>query len=400
MSLISSSVFSKYSNQYSYLFQHDRTKGFWVDGSPYAFQMWKQSAGSTMKMTTFVEYYYERKWHQTPYMVRRKKCVQCLDYIEPHTDPTVNCTAVKITAEGINRWIKIPCTEKDPDSSFVCEIHKAKHQPTSSQQSTARVRTWRSYVECPPRTIRLAYTCIRVYTSVWRYPRRITNICAAHKASLGLYHIPRFVALDDPLSYGEREVFILDFLQAMNHRWPGLADHESALADELLMADVNSTEPVVFRFSMITISHVAVDSELSEKGGTGAVHVVCEFPFSSVSSDCFSGHFSCYDGTCILAHYVCDGVADCPDGTDEVDCDHVCIFADGYDANERKNCFISCFPTNCTCNDLYFHCSLGGCVPWSRVCDGVNNCPNNEDEHICEFYYLSSSTMIHIYTKE
>ena len=85
---------------------------------------------------------------------------------------------------------------------------------------------------------------------------------------------------------------------------------------------------------------------------------------------------------------------DCPDGTDEADCDHVCIFVSNVTG--KKDCFSTCLSPSCTCSDLYYHCSLGGCVPWSRVCDGVMDCPNNEDEQACHFYYPDSSTPVHI----
>ena len=251
-----------------------------------------------------------------------------------------------------------------------------------------------SYIECPPKAIHLSSTCIRVHTSVRRNVHDANNICIAKNATL--FHIPGSIALHDPLRYGERDIFFLGFLQAMNHRWPGLADYESALTDELLMASVNSTEPIIFRFSQTTISHVEIDYEQGRTESTGAVHVVCEIPLSPVSSSCLSGHFTCHDGTCVLEHYVCDGVTDCPDNTDELDCDHVCTFADGTNATDMKDCLSSCTSSNCTCSDLYFHCTLGGCIPWSRICNGINDCPNDEDEEICEFYYLGSSSLRHI----
>ena len=341
-------------------------------------------------MKTHVLMYQNSKAHRTPYIDRQKTCLHCVAYIEPNAEPSAKCTAAVMTPEGIIKWTKVPCTKEHDSSTFICETQKSIYQPTTSHQIDSRAR---SYIECPPRTIRLVNTCIRVQTSFWRSRDDIKNICMTQNATL--YHIPRFIALDDSLLYGQQEIFVVGFLQAMSHRWPGLADYEFALTDELLVASVNSTEPIIFRFTPNTISNVEINSEHSKNGETGAAHVVCEFPLSSVSRDCLNGHFTCQDGTCILEHYVCDGVTDCPDSSDEVDCDHVCTFVD-ESVTERKDCFLSCHSSNCTCSELYFHCSLGGCVPWSRVCDGVNDCPNNEDEHICQFYYLGSSSLMPI----
>ncbi len=40
----------------------------------------------------------------------------------------------------------------------------------------------------------------------------------------------------------------------------------------------------------------------------GALHVACEFRLLPAINDCLTGHFECSDGTCVLDHYVCDGV--------------------------------------------------------------------------------------------
>ncbi len=392
--MVSSFAYSTLTNT-NIVFQNDQTNRYWIDASPYAFQMWKQSSASTLDMFTyefrtrfFPSNSEEYQSHTTtPHIQRHQVCSQCIDYVEPQADPTVNCTAAVITADGITKWVKIPCTQQNNNTIIICE----SHNNTISQEIAAHVT---SYIECPSKAIHLANSCIKVYTSVWRNLRDASNICLIQNATL--FHIPSSIASHDPLLYDEREIYFVGVLQAMNHRWPGLADYESALTDELLMASVNSTDPIIFRFSLTTISHVEIDYEKGRIEGTGAVHVVCEIPLSPVSSGCLSGHFTCYDGTCILEHYICDGVTDCPDSTDEVDCDHVCTFADGNSATGMKDCFLSCTSPDCICSDLYFHCALGGCIPWSRLCNGVNDCPNDEDEEVCDFYYLDSSGLRHI----
>ncbi len=100
------------------------------------------------------------------------------------------------------------------------------------------------------------------------------------------------------------------------------------------------------------------------------------------NSSCLDGHAMCNDGTCILSRYVCEGRPECSDGSDEMDCNHVCSFSDGFNGN--PNCFTSCISPECVCHDLYFPCALGGCIPWSRVCDMMTDCPNGEDEQICD----------------
>ncbi len=138
-------------------------------------------------------------------------------------------------------------------------------------------------------------------------------------------------------------------------------------------------------------------------GALKVVHVICSVRPHLSDLSCAQGHYTCHDGTCILEHYICDGAVDCPDDSDEQECQHVCsnyhlLIQHGTD------CYSSCLPGICTCHDLYFQCNKGGCVPWSRVCDGIPDCPRQEDEELCLFYHhlakdwmkaAASSTKIH-----
>ena len=69
--------------------------------------------------------------------------------------------------------------------------------------------------------------------------------------------------------------------------------------------------------------------------------------------------YKCLLSYCIPTHKVCDGVADCRDGDDEVGCDDMAC------------------PGHLRCSHTTF------CVPPHEICDGEPHCPFREDEKFC-----------------
>ncbi len=101
-------------------------------------------------------------------------------------------------------------------------------------------------------------------------------------------------------------------------------------------------------------------------------------------ASCLRGQFTCLDRTCILASYICDGVSQCPDYSDEISCNDVC-FHEGLQlhASYVTFCYQKCMAPACKCSDFYFQCNSGGCISWRSVCDCVQDCPDNSDELSC-----------------
>ncbi|XP_050504150.1 sortilin-related receptor-like isoform X5 [Diabrotica virgifera virgifera] len=136
-----------------------------------------------------------------------------------------------------------------------------------------------------------------------------------------------------------------------------------------------------------------------------------------------SNEYRCATGDCILASWVCDGQADCPDETDELSCDDKlpdgsgtpnCTFGmfpcnetcyplslvcdgkidckDGYD---EKNCSTigaahppidnpTSHRPNATCESNEYQCNTGNCILTAWLCDGDADCIGGEDEKKCE----------------
>ncbi len=121
---------------------------------------------------------------------------------------------------------------------------------------------------------------------------------------------------------------------------------------------------------------------------SGSDGVTCQKGMHYYSSFCLKGsQFQCGDGSCVVGHYVCDGVEDCPNGIDEDECSHVCSApSDTKSTGDHPAlCFRECYLPECTCHVLYYHCEISGqCIPASRICDGVKDCDAEEDELECD----------------
>ena len=105
-------------------------------------------------------------------------------------------------------------------------------------------------------------------------------------------------------------------------------------------------------------------------------YVVCSS--QPAQPTCPPSYVRCNSG-CISEQLVCDGKVDCGNGKDEQNCTFLC---DAVNATPNY-CQTKCQPGNCTCHELYFQCSSGGCIHSSKLCDGHANCINSEDESLC-----------------
>ena len=77
-------------------------------------------------------------------------------------------------------------------------------------------------------------------------------------------------------------------------------------------------------------------------------------------------HFKCMDDACILSSYVCDGLYNCPDKSDESN--GVCTESDFRDDR---------------CGDFRFHCRSVGCIHANQLCDNWQDCDDGSDEVYC-----------------
>ena len=107
-----------------------------------------------------------------------------------------------------------------------------------------------------------------------------------------------------------------------------------------------------------------------------------------------NSQYLCDQHTCILHTYVCDGIYDCFDQSDEANCT-VPLTANSC-ADDADTCEHHSLVYN-GCAALYYECLSGECVPLAHRCDQHAHCQDNSDEVNCYIHEVlyripSSST--------
>ena len=112
-------------------------------------------------------------------------------------------------------------------------------------------------------------------------------------------------------------------------------------------------------------------------------------------SPCSISEFRCQIGQCISLEHFCNEKTDCYDGSDEI-----CVRNQEYlelttmppavlKMDNTGKPFLSQMTVSDECPVTHFQCSQGYCLPIYLRCNGVDDCPNREDEASCETYTCS-----------
>ncbi len=316
--------------------------------------------------------------------------IQGMNTLQPKWTPDRQCAAVVVDNLLHPGWITVQCGTPHASASFVCErsisVDTELNKNITDSTSPSRIAAM-SQVICPYRWITEAHSCFRLFRKTLHAdtPTDICNLIGAN-----VYLSPEaFESLTTPeILLREQTLGVLKSMLALLDDFPQheMMNRETFPYIDSLIISVNRTTCVLTQYSnaslqFMDISKTNCSDILSETG-----FVVCQTDDVINDLGCQGSTFHCDEGTCILEHYYCDGVDDCLDGSDEINCRHVCaMHRDFQNISTAFDCFKHCHPSNCSCSDLYFQCETGGCIPASRLCDGTPDCPNDEDESFCVF---------------
>ena len=93
--------------------------------------------------------------------------------------------------------------------------------------------------------------------------------------------------------------------------------------------------------------------------------------------------FRCNNGQLLPVQYRCDGVFDCQDTTDETGCGKRILSKNVL--NQIQAVFLDLL-VKCKSKDPHFGCN-GKCLEYRFLCDGIPDCPNATDEKNCSKYH-------------
>ena len=249
-----------------------------------------------------------------------------LQHFQPQLSPNRQCVAEIMPGykNSSRQWVKIDCDQQFHNVPVICESHTTDYVPPNNEQVDQTI-----------------------YASIKRIEKNNSTLVVVNNyCSEGWLHVSDACYRICPSAQDQCVTLDNTFISTLNiPPWKYIAQH---------------------------FSHVVLNNQTNLS--------LCRSSVTAESLETIHGLYQCADFTYIAKHHVCDGEVDCPDASDEMDCNDVCTF---FVPLSNLSCYTLCTSDICTCNRLYFQCTAGGCISLSKFCDGIINCRDMSDEILC-----------------
>ncbi|XP_071809330.1 uncharacterized protein [Asterias amurensis] len=281
-----------------------------------------------------------------------------LGYTQPDGLVLEDCSLINMhSLHSTQNWEDIPCSQRAA-SQYICK--KAAKTPDGSNFSVLEPLGNLQTKECPIGFSLTAGMCARlilspvgsnvILASDPAEPSCLTDTLVTPNLALAvLYHITHVWMNATSLE------------QDGNHVGIGRGMDGDLWDSKMEGEDVGCETVMYLEGRWVLESHVSCD--------TLVAGIVCYRQPKDVIPHCPDSMYHCESGECIHPVYVCDGLSDCNDSSDETRCN------DGISDDAIFQ----------DCNSGLFHCAGGGCISVSFLCDFIDHCPDGSDEIHCQY---------------
>ena len=248
------------------------------------------------------------------------------------------CVVVLLTLITKPAWQNIACDQKIPDNYFICETQGRDVNATTYKRHKHHCHTLYTYILGKCYWIQNGNdTSIAIFSST-----EIHNALLSMFSAWSFGHSTRN-RIQMYIGKSEKTAFI------MTH---GLPQHFGKTWTMVLnnQTFINATSHVIGQVHPVTYTYICIQNL----------------------------HFHCEDSTCVILSYVCDGIFDCPDKSDEDI--NMCTKSDTQEEG---------------CGDFHLHCKSGGCIHATQQCDDGQHCADGSDELHCVHSQLGHWTRFH-----
>ena len=304
----------------------------WIDVSPLLYTDWIERDPDALYGLQHVSNSSARMHWKT---VIANKLIQ-----NNHENLTTLCTALVSSLFTKAHWIKIDCEVNFPHNNFLCEIKR--------RGQVKHLHLKRNNISCLPTDIFHGGICM----SIQLLDQPVE--CQYHVYMLS--HFFLYKEFLNSWALGDKKRNLIK-----------IYDHSIKGQDASWCATTYS------------LPHQPLKSWLKSRSRDALV------AYSLETSSTFDFSFTCdrnkffkceLYNECILSSYICDGIVDCRDKSDETNCLDNCY-------NTNINCTTNCNIKSCGCGSLYFRCLSGDCVPFTLRCNGFTECFDASDELSC-----------------